>query len=187
MIDFGYMRYPKGYVSQFDIKKYRIERRAKRKALGLCTKCDRPAVKGKTDCQECIEDGLRRSKKRIEKGVCISCFKEAREGVVRCENCSLKMSVLGKKRQRERKTKVLTHYGKNGNLECCWEGCEVTDLDMLTLDHVENNGADHRKQYTKTGRGGGAVLYDALIRQGFPKGFQTLCANHNLKKHILSL
>jgi len=58
---------------------------------------------------------------------------------------------------------------------------------MLTLDHLENNGAEHRRQYTKSGRGGGAALYDNLIREGFPKGFQTLCSNHNLKKHILNL
>jgi len=28
------------------------------------------------------------------------------------------------------KEEVLTHYGRDGKLQCCWEGCEITDLDM---------------------------------------------------------
>lgn len=97
------------------------------------------------------------------------------------------MGRKGQIRQRRIKTEVLTYYGCQSELQCAWPECKVTDLDMLTLDHIANDGAEHRRQYTKTGRGGGAILYDTLIRQGFPKGYQTLCANHNLKKHIMDL
>jgi hypothetical protein len=80
------------------------------------------------------------------------------------------------------KLEVLTHYGLNGTLQCCWEGCEVCDVDMLTLDHINNNGAADRKERKNTG---GVVWYAQLKRNGFPIGLQTLCANHNLKKEVV--
>jgi len=76
------------------------------------------------------------------------------------------------------KRETLTHYGKNQTLRCCWRNCECSDLDMLTLDHVKNDGADHRRE----GFSGGAVACSWLKRHGYPKGYQTLCANHQLKK-----
>ncbi len=181
------MRYSESHVSQFDAVKYRKDRRSKRKSLGLCTRCDNRAAEGKSDCLSCIKDGKLRAKKRITVGTCISCSNLARKDAVRCSDCSLKSNRLAKVRQRERKLKILAHYGFEGELKCCWIGCTVTDVDMLTLDHIGNDGAKHRREYTKSGRGGGSTLYDRLIREGYPKGFQTLCANHNLKKHIMTL
>lgn len=100
--------------------------------------------------------------------------KKRREGVHR-RNQILKISVL-------------THYGKNHKLLCCWRGCKVDDLDCLTLDHIENNGAEFRREITskrKSGGGGGRETFRFVGRMNFPEGFQTLCANHQLKKEIL--
>jgi hypothetical protein len=77
------------------------------------------------------------------------------------------------------KREVLTHYGRKGALRCCWRGCTITDLDMLTLDHVNNDGAAHRKQI------GQRTLYRWVRKNNFPDGFQTLCGGHQLKKQIL--
>lgn len=82
------------------------------------------------------------------------------------------------------KKETLTHYGKSGKLQCCWKGCTVCDVDMLTLDHVNNDGAKHilpghKKRLT------GVSLYMWTRREGYPKGFQTLCGNHQLKKEFL--
>ena len=82
------------------------------------------------------------------------------------------------------KTTVLSHYGKAGIPACCWTGCNVIDLDMLSLDHVENNGNSERE---RTGILGGYPLYLKLKKEGFPEGFQTLCFNHQMKKAILVL
>jgi len=79
------------------------------------------------------------------------------------------------------KKTVLAHYGKRGKLRCVWAGCEVTDLDCLTLDHVENNGKEHRA----AGYPGGVNGYRVLLAAGMPSGYQTLCANHQLKKENL--
>jgi len=78
-----------------------------------------------------------------------------------------------------RKLRVLSHYGKERNAQCCWEGCEVLDLDMLSLDHVNNDGAKDRNI-----RGSGHMLYASVEKEGFPEGFQTLCHNHQWKKEI---
>lgn len=79
-----------------------------------------------------------------------------------------------------RKMRVLSHYGKDGKAQCCWEGCEVTDLDMLSLDHMNNDGAKDRKI-----RGSGQMLYFSMEKEGLPEGFQTLCHNHQWKKEIV--
>ena len=185
------MRYPKGYIGTHDPVKYRIERRKKRRESGLCTRCNNPAVPGFTDCQNCMDS--QKSKiaeiraERKELGLCIQCGAPSRPDASRCEDCSHRLRLNGKNRQLTLKSAVMSAYGKNGNARCCWDGCNVRDLDMLTLDHLENNGAEHRRVYTKTGRGGGSLLYFTLQKQGFPAGYQTLCANHNLKKHILRL
>lgn len=82
----------------------------------------------------------------------------------------------------EQKILVLSHYGANGILQCCWPGCDVIDVDLLTLDHVDDCGALHRKE---TERGGGHDTYVLLKQEGFPPGYQTLCWNHQWKKRIL--
>jgi hypothetical protein len=83
--------------------------------------------------------------------------------------------------RRSTKITVLTHYGKEGMLQCCWEDCRETDVDVLTIDHINNDG-NHRKNGASSS---GKDLHKRLIREGFPKGFQTLCANHQLKKELI--
>jgi hypothetical protein len=78
------------------------------------------------------------------------------------------------------KIEVLTHYGPSNNLRCCWPDCKVTDTDILSLDHVADDGAIDRKV-----RGAGHKLYLRLRRDDYPSGFQTLCANHQTKKEML--
>ena len=78
---------------------------------------------------------------------------------------------------------VLTHYGPSGVLKCVCEGCEVTDIDMLTLDHKNDDGFKHKKPGNKN-RMGGDKLYFWAKQNGFPDNLQTMCANHQLKKKI---
>ena len=63
---------------------------------------------------------------------------------------------------------------------CCGE----MEPKFLTLDHVFNNGAEHRRSlgYTKgNGRGGNLVTW--LKKHRYPAGFQVLCMNCNFGKH----
>jgi len=74
------------------------------------------------------------------------------------------------------KDKVFAHYGMQ--CVCCGER---SDLDFLTIDHMNNDGANHRKSL---GLLSGTRFYRWLIKEDFPEGFQTLCWNCNCGKRI---
>lgn len=57
---------------------------------------------------------------------------------------------------------------------CCGE----TERQFLTLDHVNNDGAAHRRALG--GQCGMRHVYADLKRRGFPPGYQVLCFNCNL-------
>jgi hypothetical protein len=82
------------------------------------------------------------------------------------------------------KLEVLTHYGPEGLLGCCWPECHIDDVDILTLDHINHDGAKERNSLPRNLHGG-VNFYAWVIKNGFPAGYQTLCANHQLKKEIL--
>ena len=80
------------------------------------------------------------------------------------------------------KLEVMSHYG-NGKIECV--NCGENDIDVLCLDHINNNGAEQRKKLGIAGRNSiGGNTYEVLKRENYPKGLQILCANCNLKKEI---
>lgn len=89
-----------------------------------------------------------------------------------------------RKRNLSIKREVLTQYG-GGILRCCWNDCDVSDIDMLTLDHIDNSGAIERKLNGGSSLHCGFKLYAKLKRQQFPSGFQTLCWNHQMKKELV--
>lgn len=72
----------------------------------------------------------------------------------------------------------------NGEGTC--RHCGHGDIDVLCLDHVNDDGAMHRGS-SKTNKLCGSKLYSWLIRTGYEAGkaFQVLCANCNLKKEVL--
>lgn len=62
---------------------------------------------------------------------------------------------------------------------CCGEKGPM----FLTIDHINNDGANHRRELkAKIGNGGAAFFY-WLKQNKFPKGFQVLCRNCNWGKH----
>ncbi len=89
----------------------------------------------------------------------------------------------GIKTRDKRKFEVLSHYSPDGILGCCWEGCTITDIDMLSLDHVNDDGAEHRRSIKS--KNTTSYIYRWVRANGYPEGFQTLCMNHQFKKKIL--
>jgi hypothetical protein len=89
---------------------------------------------------------------------------------------SQKRKERNRKKNEEIRLMCLNHYS-NGTMKCA--ECDVNDIDMLLLDHINDDGAEHRRNI-----GGTGSLYAALMRLGFPHGIQVLCANHNHKKEI---
>ena len=60
-----------------------------------------------------------------------------------------------------------------GGAECLC--CHETMLEFLTLDHIANDGAEHRRQSV----GKGSAFYHWLKQQGYPPGIRVLCFNCN--------
>ena len=85
------------------------------------------------------------------------------------------------------KQEVFSHYAIDGHVQCAnpfsLHRLPVTDLDVLNIDHIHDNGAAHRRSYKEQGYG---HLYDFLKKTNFPSGYQILCANCNFKKLMLS-
>lgn len=82
------------------------------------------------------------------------------------------------------KVEVLTRYG--GKCQGKDGTCPETDFDVLTLDHVNNDGHLHRKELGM-GSGGriGGKMYRWAKKNGYPSMLQILCANCNMKKMII--
>lgn len=79
-------------------------------------------------------------------------------------------------KRRELKRQVFEIYG-GAFCRCCAE----TSLIMLTLDHMNNNGAAERKEWKSDGGVDG--FYRKLKKRGFPDGYQVLCYNCNVAKY----
>lgn len=68
---------------------------------------------------------------------------------------------------------------------CCVR-CSFAVLDGLVLDHINNDGATHRKEAKLAGRnsGMGSRIYEHIRKNGKIEGLQVLCANCNTIKQL---
>lgn len=67
------------------------------------------------------------------------------------------------------KQECLNHYGNR--CVCCGQ----TDIRYLTIDHINNDGKQHRETFS-------GPIYDWLRSHSYPEGFQILCSNCNYAK-----
>jgi len=81
-------------------------------------------------------------------------------------------SIYGKEYRAKIRNQVFDHYG--WTCFCCGEN----HPEFLTIDHINNDGATHRKEI------GTNYIYNWLIKNNFPEGFQTLCMNCNFAKEL---
>lgn len=78
-------------------------------------------------------------------------------------------------RRKRDKDEVLNHYSA-GKLEC--KCCGEKERMFLTVDHIDGGGRKHREETKNYG------LHRWLKKNGYPEGFQILCMNCNLGKHL---
>lgn len=146
-----------------------INLRTEYKQNNNCTTCGQQRKPGLLTCAKCINRAtnatLRRYNSNKKNNVCISCGGESKNKF-RCETCNqnnLKRNKLHRQRQR---LIVIEHYGRI--CICCGENT----YEFLEIDHIYNNGAQHRKI---TGR----HVERWIIKNKFPSDLQLLCANCN--------
>ena len=91
-----------------------------------------------------------------------------------CDRARNKAECLSKKRARKNrhnaatKQKIMEYYS-GGSVVCA--RCGFSDVRALSIDHINNDGAQHRRQV------GSNNVYAWIVRNGFPDGFQVLCMN----------
>lgn len=190
-----------------------IKLRKRKVSSGICGRCNRPSINGTTHCQEHIDYLRDFRVKKINSGVCAYCRTEERipnktycksckdkrieereikkeKGIctgmgcnnlaainhTQCKVCSEKYLALRK----ALKEKVMIHYGHKCNCGC---GCQVANINHLTIDHINNDGHIHRKQLGTKVRGGQA-FYRWIVKNNFPKDLQILCWNCNCAKEF---
>ena len=96
--------------------------------------------------------------------------KNKRNAVMWCKNNPQRTKEINTKSRLKRKMAALNGYGSS--CVCCGE----RRISMLDIDHVNNDGATHRKTI------GRKSMYDVVIKSRFPGTFQILCCNCNQSK-----
>jgi hypothetical protein len=132
--------------------------RLKRRALGLCSICDSTPVTSyryKT-CTKCRSDRAIRYAK----------YK----------------SLINEKRNTQQRNlhQIALMYYSNGTMRCACTNCPETNSNFLTIDHINNDGYEHRKL-------AGPNIAQWLRRNDYPEGFQVLCMNCNWGKKFTGI
>lgn len=81
--------------------------------------------------------------------------------------------------QEELRRRVFGHYS-NQTFKCAC--CGESEQDFLVIDHTNGRGNEHRRAIFGGIAGGGQRMHRWLVKEGFPEGFQLLCANCNTSK-----
>lgn len=157
-----------------------------------CIACGKEPEPGRKKCTECLAKFVaghakwRENKK--SKKQCYFCGKDNdRFPKVYCSVCA------GKGRLKRLRDKMDAFNAYGGPIcKCCGESI----LEFLSIDHVNNDGAEHRRQVSRDGEGyhkrskgwskkwlgRGVAIYAWLKRNNYPEGFQVLCMNCNFAK-----
>ena len=155
---------------------------------GKCGRCGKndisPPDKQCVVCREAAREIQKEVRKaRRANGMCVLCgTRPPRDGLTHCGICREKITDWNKEAGREYTRKsvkkssnklrhqVLAAYG--GKCQCCG----LAEPVWLTIDHIDGDGAKHRRELTGKNLGAGSQnIYRWLRNNNFPKGFQILC------------
>jgi len=180
-------------------QKYQAERAKSLHALGKCSQCGNDNNTKQWWCATCTN--RRKETYRLlrvdrkSKGLCPTCGRKT-TGHVYCSICLNREKGYGKERYLRRsknpkykqyckkhnkdiirslRFKVFSHYG----LAC--KCCGDAHLDLLTLDHINDDGNIQREQ---SGTAGGYRFYKWVIANNYPTDLQTLCFSCNQGKKM---
>jgi hypothetical protein len=109
-------------------------------------------------------------------GICPTCgSRPAVPGKIKCEVCLESHRTSANACHAKLKEEVFRRYG-GLQCACC---LEFKDIRFLHIDHKEGGGNAHRKLI---GGHSGGKFYRWLKKEGWPPGFQVLCADCNTAK-----
>lgn len=106
---------------------------------------------------------------------------------VLCSNCNWKkrkllmVGITGSDIQKSRynrsiklRNEVFSHYMTDDIIKCSCKDCNITDIGVLTIDHINGDGSEHRKRI-----GYGDQIYRDIKKQNYPNDYRILCRNCN--------
>jgi hypothetical protein len=132
-----------------------------------------------TDAQKRAANAEKRRNTRhrwIREGRCENCGSWSPvEGKTFCDPCLVIRRRAYQKYSRGLRSSAWDAYG-GPKCNCCGETEEM----FLTIDHVDNDGANHRREIEAKDQASKFYLW--LRRAGYPAGFQVLCQNCNVGK-----
>lgn len=120
----------------------------------------------------------RRREQRLAAGLCPFCPNPVDDGRVRCRACLDKSNARSAAAVAAARDDLFTRYG--GYLCAC---CGETERAFLSLDHINRDGAAHRREMSKGNTNtypGFRALHADLKRKGWPPVLQVLCHNCNI-------
>jgi hypothetical protein len=142
--------------------------------------CPNPPEPNKKYCKKHLQKLLDNQKNKRKtakiKGFCSICGKSNKNKLATCDKCRARQKESRDKRNKTMRDQVFNHYG-GYKCVCCGETTQM----LLTLDHKNNDGAEHRRQL-----GGSRTLklYRWIIDNNYPPMFQILCWNCNIGKYL---
>ncbi len=114
-------------------------------------------------CRTCKND-YRRERRRLKIGCNANEY----------ENYRKQHLITCRRRNTSYRQVVIEHYSPN----VCCSKCGFNDIRALSIDHINGNGALHRKEL------GNKNIYQWLVENNFPSNFQILCMNCQfIKRH----
>ena len=155
---------------------------------GICRDCGRQRDREGVLCTHCRDtraDYSRRRKAiRADNKICMACGSPLGEGANKkhCQSCIDKTVQASRLRRQRNKIEIINYLGG-----CCIV-CGEDDIRVLTVDHTNGDGAEHRRSLLSR-RKGSVQTYAAvskLIREKKPIGWelQILCFNCHAKKDL---
>jgi hypothetical protein len=151
--------------------------RTLRKNMGLCPKCGKQPITDTVYCSNCRKaPALARMmlyQSRKQNKLCVDCGNVLKSNEnYRCPKCKIRHNTKVKSDAHHLRAKIINHYG--AKCICCGE--VVTEF--LELDHVNSNGAEHRKLIGKNSE----TLCRWIVSNNYPSIIQLLCSNCNRAK-----
>lgn len=146
-----------------------------------------PRVPGRVKCFGCLKKMRSASAslyfKLKAKGICTTCKKApAVPGITRCEECRGVSNAATKRYSAAIRNEVLTHYSFGKPLCRC---CGTDEPCYLTVDHVDDDGAEHRRREKGSTNGNRLTgMYRKIILGGFVERLQVLCWNCQWAKRL---
>ena len=95
------------------------------------------------------------------------------------------MRIRGRNNRKEVKKEVMKLCGK-GSASCLI--CKISDIDVLTIDHINGRQGESRKSNDVNLRYYGYSLWQKILKGELNKSeYQTLCMNCNWKRHLTKI